>query len=53
MSLVRLFEMSTYAGYVWSAYGITFLGLAVIVWLAHQRLEQERSDARRRRQSRD
>ena len=50
MSLAKLFEMGAYTAYVWCAYGITGLGLALIAWQAHRRLERERVSARRRRE---
>jgi heme exporter protein CcmD len=53
VSFGRLIYMGSYTVYVWSAYGITVLGLGTVVWTAFQRLERERLEARRRRQVRD
>jgi heme exporter protein CcmD len=50
MDLARLFEMGSYTAYVWSAYGITAIGLIAIVWSAHRQLKLQLAEARRRRQ---
>jgi heme exporter protein CcmD len=41
-------EMSGYAAYVWSAYGIAVGGLGLNIWLAHRQMRQARVQARRR-----
>ncbi len=41
-------QMSGYAAYVWSAYGIAIGGLVLNVWLARRQLRQARQQARRR-----
>jgi heme exporter protein CcmD len=48
---MKFLSMGGYAAYVWSAYGITLLVLAVSVWTAHQRrlnaLERARQSLQR------
>jgi heme exporter protein CcmD len=46
-------EMSGYAAYVWSAYGIAIGGLAINVWLARRQLRDARVQARRRLAAQD
>jgi heme exporter protein CcmD len=41
-------QMSGYAAYVWSAYGIAIGGLLFNIWLARRQLRQARVHARRR-----
>jgi heme exporter protein CcmD len=53
MDLAHLFEMGSYTAYVWSAYGITAVGLMWIAWSAHRQLKQQKVEARRRRQRAD
>jgi heme exporter protein CcmD len=48
MDLQEFFRMGGYAGYVWSAYGLTALVL-VLNWLGARRCEaDEQASARRR-----
>jgi len=42
------FDMSGYAAYVWSAYGIAIGGLVLNVWMARRQLRHAREEARRR-----
>ena len=41
-------QMSGYAAFVWSAYGVAIGGLVLNVWLARRQLQQARVQARRR-----
>tara|TARA_Y100001956_G_C4125488_1_gene189814 strand:- start:751 stop:957 length:207 start_codon:yes stop_codon:yes gene_type:complete len=36
-SLSDFFAMGGYAGYVWSAFGITFLSMFIILWVSVRR----------------
>nr|ART39241.1 H570 [uncultured bacterium] len=41
-------DMSGYAAYVWSAYGIAIGALVLNIWLARRQLRLARESARRR-----
>jgi heme exporter protein CcmD len=44
----EFFDMSGYAAYVWSAYGIAIGGLVLNVWMARRQLRRAREEVRRR-----
>lgn len=41
-------QMSGYAAYVWTAYGLAVGGLLLNVWLARRQMREARVQARRR-----
>ena len=52
MDLQEFFRMGGYAGYVWTAYGLTALVL-LLNWLGARRCEAEEQASARRRSSTD
>jgi heme exporter protein CcmD len=48
MELATFLSMGGYAGYVWTAYGLTTLVLVLNWWSARRREAQEQASARRR-----
>ena len=48
MDLQEFFSMGGYAGFVWSAYGLTALVLVLNWWTARRREADEQAAARRR-----
>jgi len=48
MDLQEFFRMGGYAGYVWTAYGMTALVLLLNWWSARRCEAQEQASARRR-----
>lgn len=48
MTLSDFFQMSGYAPYVWSCYGLTLVVLVGMDWAARRRLREELQRARRR-----
>jgi len=48
MNLSDFFQMSGYAPYVWSCYGLTLVVLVGMDWTARRRLREELLRAKRR-----
>lgn len=48
MNLSEFLQMSGYAPYVWSCYGLTLVVLVGMDWAARRRLQDELQRARRR-----
>jgi heme exporter protein CcmD len=48
MDLQKFFAMGGYAGFVWSAYGLTALVLVWNTWSAHRSETEARTSAQRR-----
>lgn len=46
-------NMGGYAGYVWSCYGLSLLGLVALAWSSRRRLAQEQRNVQRRAQMGD